>query len=114
MDEQINLNFFRAVGEFLNLLFKGSLSSRSLPKWINRMLLGLAGLPSHSSRHSLNINSFNLYTLTLKGSLFPFSVTSGTSTFRLAKYLKIKWISDEVKRPKRRSGANVIFTGHRA
>lgn len=48
---------------------------------INRIEVGLEGLASHSSRHSRSINSFNLYTLKLKGSLL------GTSTLRLAKYL---------------------------
>lgn len=71
----------------LNLhAFKGSLSSNSLPKNINRILLGLLGFVSHSSLHSLNINSLSVYTLIVRGSFFPFSVTPGTATERLVKY----------------------------
>jgi len=40
--------------------FRGVLSSNKPPKWINRILLGLLGFGSHSSRHSLKINSFNV------------------------------------------------------
>ena len=50
------------------------------------MLLGELGCASHSSLHSLSINSFSVYTLILNGSFFPFSVTPGTVTFRFAKY----------------------------
>ncbi len=66
--------------------FNGVLSSNNRPKWIRRMLLGLLGWASHSSRHSLSINSFNVYTLILNGSFFPLSVTPGTLTFRFVKY----------------------------
>lgn len=57
------------------------LSSNSFPKLINLIELGLAGFVSHSSLHSRNISSFNLYTLRLNGSLF------GTDTARFIKYL---------------------------
>jgi hypothetical protein len=50
------------------------------------MLLGLLGCASHSSLHSLNINSFNVYTLMLNGSFFPADVVPGTFTFRFVKY----------------------------
>jgi hypothetical protein len=68
------------------LPFNAVLSSNNLPKKINRMLLGLLGFVSHSSRHSLNINSFNVYTLMLSGSFLPLSVVSGTLTPRFIKY----------------------------
>lgn len=67
---------------WLNLESRSTpLSSNNFPKLISRIELGLAGFASHSSLHSRNINSFNLYTLRLKGSLF------GTETDRLARYL---------------------------
>ena len=50
------------------------------------MLLGLLGGVSHSSLHSLNINSFNVYTLMLYGSFFPLSVILGTLTLRFVRY----------------------------
>ena len=50
------------------------------------MLVGLLGFASHSSLHSLNINSFNVYTLILYGSFLPVSVTPGTFTLRLIRY----------------------------
>jgi len=50
------------------------------------MLLGLLGCASHSSLHSLNINSFKVYTLMLNGSFLPVDVVPGTFTFRLVKY----------------------------
>lgn len=74
-------------GQEEELPFNGVLSSNNLPKKINRMLLGLLGCVSHSSLHSLNINSFRVYTLMLNGSFLPPSVIPGTSTFRLIKYL---------------------------
>jgi hypothetical protein len=51
------------------------------------MLLGLLGCASHSSLHSLNINSFNVYTLMLNGSFFPLSVVPGIVTLRFVRYL---------------------------
>lgn len=66
--------------------FNGVLSSSNLPKKINLILLGLLGCASHSSLHSLNINSFNVYTLILNGSFLPASVIPGTLTFRFARY----------------------------
>jgi hypothetical protein len=69
-----------------NIPFKAVLSSNNRPKYINRMLLGLLGCASHSSLHSLNINSFNVYTLMLNGSFFPADVVPGTFTFRFVRY----------------------------
>ena len=68
-------------GVFVCLPLSTPLSSNSFPKLINRIELGELGLASHSSLHSLKINSFNLYTLRLKGSLFC------TDTDRFVRYL---------------------------
>lgn len=43
----------------------GMLSFSNLPKYIRRILLGLLGFASQSSRHSRRINSLSVYTLML-------------------------------------------------
>jgi len=72
---------FGASAENLESL-SGALSSSNLPKEMSRIELGLVGFCSHSSLHSLNINSFRVYTLRLYGSL------SATLTLLLFKYFE--------------------------